>query len=189
MLYAVPPSTPRPLPIPHSSSASTEPRPSVVPAQVPLPKQYIHAIQDTGSSQSQSAELAPCPERKRRVAAPKHPERMRADNQPADTKQGTRAETSARCRNTALRKSMAKGQLTRICRHTGRPGKASNPKNTGRKTQSAANYPQFLFRLEIVVERTKIERSKPRRNGFTATPGRQRVSPRRLDPPSSTQLS
>jgi hypothetical protein len=116
--------------------------------QVPLTKQYFHAIQDTGSSQSQSAELAPCPERKRRVAAPKHPERMRADNQPADTKQGTRAETSARCRNTALRKSMAKGQLTRICRHTGRPGKASNPKNTGRKTQSAANYPQFLFRLE-----------------------------------------
>jgi len=36
---------------------------------------------------------------------------------------------------------MAKGQLTRICRLTGRPGKASTPKISGRKTQKRSELP------------------------------------------------
>jgi hypothetical protein len=37
-----------------------------------------------------------------------------------------------------------KGQLTRICRFTGRPGKASTPKNTGRKTQKRSELPSIF---------------------------------------------
>jgi hypothetical protein len=78
---------------------------------------------------------------------------VRADNQPAEAKQFMRVETSARRRTAALRKSMAQGQLTRICRFTGRPGKASKPKNTGRKTQKRSELPSIFVSVRTHPDR------------------------------------
>jgi hypothetical protein len=74
---------------------------------------------------------------------------MRAENQPAETKQSSRAETSARPRTTALRKSMAHRPANKdLSLH--RPSRQSlDPKEFRPEDAKAqANYPQFLFRLE-----------------------------------------
>src|SRR6202041_656740 len=74
---------------------------------------------------------------------------MRADNQPAETKHLSRAETSARCRTTALRKSMAHRPANKdLPSH--RPSRQSLDTKEFRPedAKAQANYPQFLFRLE-----------------------------------------
>jgi hypothetical protein len=43
---------------------------------------------------------------------------------------------------------MAKGQLTRLCRFTGRPGSVSNPKNPGRKTQKRSELPSIFVSVK-----------------------------------------
>jgi hypothetical protein len=74
---------------------------------------------------------------------------MRAENQPAETKHLTRAETSACRRNTALRKSMAHRPANKdLPLH--RPSRQSLDlkEHLPEDAKAQANYPQFLFRLE-----------------------------------------
>ena len=105
------------------------------PAPVPLNKQYIRATKDTGSSQSQSAGLGSLP-----GAKAKGPRRsiqkecgLTISLLKQSNKRGPILQPAVETQH--YERAWLIGQLTRICRHTGRPGKASTPKNTGRKTQ------------------------------------------------------
>jgi hypothetical protein len=74
---------------------------------------------------------------------------MRADNQPAETKHLMPAETSARRRTAALRKSMAYRPANKdLPLH--RPSRQSLDLKEHRPedAKAQASYPQFLFRLE-----------------------------------------
>jgi hypothetical protein len=77
-------------------------------------------------------------------SAQKQLERMRADISLPKQINNRGPTTSACCRKAASPQEHGPGQLTRLCRFTGRPGKASNPKNSGRKTQKRSELPSIF---------------------------------------------
>jgi hypothetical protein len=110
------------------------------PATVPLKKHYIHAIQDTGSSQSQSAELAlrslhkfVLSESKGSAPSIQNECGLTISLLKQSNARGLNLQPAVEPQH--YERAWLIGQLTRICRFTGRPGKASTPKNSGRKTQ------------------------------------------------------